>query len=97
MDNEQYIEVDSLSLWIISSVRIANSYIRGTLEVAAENVENGGCSTFVRRPQSQGFMKNPTFGAFSEGGICNVLPELMVAGSNLRQDTFDLFETQLPR
>ena len=27
-----------------------------------------------------------------------VLPELMVAGSNLRlQDVFDLFETQLPR
>ena len=25
------------------------------------------------------------------------LPELMVAGSNLRQDNFDLFEMQLPR
>ena len=41
-------------------------------------------------------MKNSTFGAFSQGGICYVLPELMVAGSNLRQDTFDLLKRSYP-
>ena len=33
-----------------------------------------------------------SFGSVEPGGICYVLPELMVAGSNLRlQDVFDLF------
>jgi len=38
---EVSIEVDSQSLWTISSVRIANSYLSGALEVAAEHIQNG--------------------------------------------------------
>ena len=40
-DEPDLSKVDSKSLWIMSCVRIANKYIGGTLEVAAEYVENG--------------------------------------------------------
>ena len=43
------------------------------------------------RLPSGGQPQHATFGAFSQAAQCNVLPELVVAGSNLRQDIFPTF------